>query len=169
MNTTLPLLGGRFRGYLPVVIDIETGGFNPHKNPLLEIAAVLLQFDHCGDLRIKESHAYHIQPFKESEVDPAALQFNGIDPDHPFRFALDEKEALKKLFKPIRENVKFNNCTRAVMVAHNPAFDIGFLNAAVQRTKIKRNPFHPFSTFDTATLGGLVYGQTVLSKAVQKA
>ena len=39
----------------------------------------------------------------------------------------------------------------------------------MQRTNIKRNPFHLFSTFDTATLGGLVLGQTVLAKACESA
>lgn len=102
-------------------------------------------------------------------MDEAALKFNKIDPHHPFRMAIDEKDALNMLFKPIKEAVKRNNCTRAILVGHNPAFDIGFLNAAIQRTQIKRSPFHPFSTFDTATLGGLVYQQTVLAKMAQAA
>ena len=62
--------------------------------------------------------------------------------------------------------LKESGCTRAILVGHNAAFDLGFLNAAVARTGIKRNPFHPFSCFDTATLGGVAFGQTVLSKAV---
>ncbi len=157
-------LGKRFRGYLPVIIDIETAGFNPKKNPLLEIAAVIVEPNQEGVLSITESHASHIVPFKNSELDDAALKFTGIDPYHPFRLAIDEKEALKKLFIPIKEAVKRNECTRAILVGHNPAFDISFLNAAIDRGKIKRSPFHPFSTFDTATLGGLVYKQTVLAK-----
>jgi ribonuclease T len=102
-------------------------------------------------------------------LDPAALKFNGIDPYHPFRMAIDEKDALDMLFKPIKQAVKRNDCTRAILVGHNPAFDIAFLNAAIQRTQIKRSPFHPFSTFDTATLGGLAYKQTVLAKIAQVA
>ncbi len=162
-------LGNRFRGYLPVVIDIETAGFNAKKNPLLEIAAIIVEPDAEGLLQITEKHSCNIIPFEKSELDEAALKFNGIDPYHPFRMAIDEAEALKKLFAPIKKAVKRNDCTRAILVGHNPAFDIVFLNAAIARSKIKRSPFHPFSTFDTATLGGLIYGQTVLAKVAQAA
>ena len=119
-------LGKRFRGYLPVIVDIETAGFNAKKNPLLEIAAVIVEPDSQGLLQITESHAHNINPFNGSELDEAALKFTGIDPYHPFRMAIDEKEALTKLFKPIKTAVKRNECTRAILVGHNPAFDINF-------------------------------------------
>ncbi len=162
-------LGKRFRGYLPVIIDIETAGFNAKKNPLLEIAAVIVEPDSQGILQLTETHASNIIPFSGSELDQAALKFTGIDPYHPFRMAIEEKEALNKIFKPIKHAVKRNECTRAILVGHNPAFDINFLNAAIERNKIKRSPFHPFSCFDTATLGGLAYGQTVLAKVAKAA
>ena len=162
-------LGNRFRGYLPVIIDIETAGFNAKKNPLLEIAAVIVEPDTQGLLQITELHASNVIPFEGGELDEAALKFTGIDPYHPFRMAIDEKEALSKIFKPVKAAVKRNECTRAILVGHNPAFDINFLNAAIDRTKIKRSPFHPFSSFDTATLGGLFYGQTVLAKIAKAA
>jgi ribonuclease T len=169
MDTPVIPLDKRFRGYLPVVIDIETAGFNPKKNALLEIAAVIVELNGKNELEITERYTTHVIPFKNSELDEAALKFNGIDPHHPFRMAIEEVDALHLLFKPIKEAVKRNNCTRAILVGHNPAFDIAFLNAAIQRTQIKRSPFHPFSTFDTATLGGLVYQQTVLAKIAQAA
>jgi ribonuclease T len=162
-------LDKRFRGYLPVVVDIETAGFNAKKHALLEIAAVIVEFDANQNLVITERYTTHVIPFKNSELDEAALKFNGIDPYHPFRMAVEEHEALRYLFSPIQNAIKRNNCKRAILVGHNPAFDVGFLNAAIQRTKIKRSPFHPFSSFDTATLGGLVYQQTVLSKIIQSA
>lgn len=162
-------LGNRFRGYLPVIVDIETAGFNAKKNPLLEMAAVIVEPDDDGWLCITEKHQCNILPFKNAELDPAALKFNGIDPYHPFRMAVEEKDALAKLFSPIKAAVKRNDCKRAILVGHNPAFDIGFLNAAIDRTQIKRSPFHPFSSFDTATLGGLMYGQTVLAKIAEAA
>ncbi len=164
-----PLFAQRFRGYLPVIIDLETAGFDAKKNALLEIAAVILQMDETGTISIKETHAFNVKPFPNSKLDQAALDFTGIDPWHPFRMAIEEKEALTSMFKPIRTAVKENGCTRAILVGHNPAFDIAFLNAAVTRTGIKRSPFHPFSTFDTATLGGLAYGQTVLARAAKEA
>ncbi|ORU92998.1 MAG: ribonuclease T [Cycloclasticus sp. symbiont of Poecilosclerida sp. N] len=163
------IMSQRFRGYLPVVIDIETAGFNATTDALLEMAVVIPAMDDDGRLFIQSSHREHVIPFEGANLDPAALKFNGIDPYHPFRLAIDEKEALRKLFAPVRAAVKAQQCTRAILVGHNPAFDIAFMNAAVERTKFKRNPFHPFSTFDTATLGGLAYGQTVLAKAAKAA
>lgn len=162
-------LGKRFRGYLPVVIDIETAGFNPKKNPLLEIAAVIVELNEQNELAITERYSSNVIPFKNSELDEAALKFNGIDPYHPFRMAIEEKAALDKIFIPVKAAVKRNNCSRAILVGHNPAFDISFLNAAIQRCQIKRSPFHPFSSFDTATLGGLIYQQTVLAKIAHAA
>ena len=169
MDKTAIPLAQRFRGYLPIIVDIETAGFNSKKNALLEIAAVIVELNSDNELAITERYTTHVIPFKNSELDPAALKFNGIDPYHPFRMAIDEKDALDMLFKPIKLAVKRNDCTRAILVGHNPAFDIAFLNAAIQRTQIKRSPFHPFSTFDTATLGGLAYKQTVLAKIAQVA
>ena len=156
----------RFRGFLPVVVDCETGGFNSATDALLEIAAVMVELDPDGLLRRTQTWRYHVQPFQGARMDPASLAVNGIDPHHPLRPALPERDALGKLFTEVRAAIKEAGCTRAVLVGHNAAFDLGFLNAAVARTGIKRNPFHPFSCFDTATIAGLVYGQTVLSRAV---
>jgi ribonuclease T len=160
-----PIIAKRFRGFLPVVVDVETGGFNDKTDALLEIAAVTLNMDESGTLSLAETLHCHVKPFEGAILDPKALAFNGIDPDHPFRDALTEKNALKHIFVPIRHAVKQSNCNRAVLVGHNAFFDLGFINAAVARTDFKRNPFHPFSTFDTVSLAALAYGQTVLAKA----
>ena len=168
-NQYRSVMANRFRGFLPVVVDVETAGFNSQTDALLEIAAVMLRFDDKYQLYPHETLWTHVKPFEGANLDQASLAFNGIDPHHPFRFAVTELEALKKIFDPIRQAVKDVNCTRAVLVGHNPAFDLSFLKAAVDRTGIKRNPFHHFSTFDTATLGGLAFGQTVLARAVRAA
>jgi len=164
-------IAGRFRGFYPVVVDVETGGFNAATDALLEIAAVTLQVNERGLWLIDQSLTRHVQPFPGARLDPAALEFTGIDPDHPFRkqIAVAEKDALHDIFKMVRTGMKKHECRRAILVGHNPSFDLGFVNAACERTGIKRNPFHPFSTFDTVTLGGLAYGQTVLSRAVAAA
>lgn len=162
-------LESRFRGFLPVVIDIETGGFDARVNPILELAAVILAMDETGFMVIDAVHEVIVKPFLGCELNEAALKFNGINPHDEAREDLTEREALNQIFVPIRNAVKRAGCTRAVLVGHNPAFDLGFLNAAVERAGIKRNPFHPFSSFDTATLGGLAFGQTVLAKAVSAA
>jgi ribonuclease T len=159
----------RFRGYLPVVVDVETAGFNQQTDALLEIAALVLAQDSDGRIVLGEAVDCHVQPFEGANLDPKALAFNGIDPHHPFRDALPEAEALDLVFKPIRAAVKAAGCKRAILVGHNAFFDLGFINAAVARTGYKRNPFHPFSTFDTVTLAGMAYGQTVLAKAVIEA
>ncbi len=162
-----PRIANRFRGFLPVVVDVETGGINPATDALLEIAVVLLGYDESQRLAPLSTHSHHVQPFPGAVLNPEALAFNGIDPYHPFRAAIDEKEALQTLFRVVRQAVRDSGCTRAILVGHNPILDLGFLNAAVERTGIKRNPFHPFSSFDTASLAGLAFGQTVLARAVQ--
>ncbi|HAV68246.1 MAG TPA: ribonuclease T, partial [Alcanivorax sp.] len=45
MTNQHPSLALRFRGFLPVVVDVETGGFDARNDALLEIAAVLLDMD----------------------------------------------------------------------------------------------------------------------------
>ena len=159
----------RFRGFLPVVVDVETGGFNADTDALLEIAAVSVVLGDDGLLRRDETWRYHVKPFPGANLEPASLAVNGIDPDHPLRPAIDERDALQRVFREVRARVRALECTRAVLVGHNAFFDLSFLNAAVTRSGIKRNPFHPFSCFDTATLGGVAFGQTVLSRAVQMA
>jgi ribonuclease T len=161
-----PRIADRFRGFLPVVVDVETGGFNSATDALLEIAAVMIEMTPMGELRPGDTHRYHVQPFHGSRMDPASLAVIGIDPHHPLRPAIPEREALTLLFREIRRAVRDADCTRAVLVGHNASFDLAFINAAVARTDMKRNPFHPFSSFDTATLGGVAFGQTVLSRAV---
>ncbi len=159
----------RFRGFLPVVIDVETAGFNPHTDALLEIAAVPLRMGANQRLERGETLSAHVIPFPNANLEPSSLAFTGIDPFHPFRFAVPEREALEGIFVPIRKAIREAGCTRAILVGHNPAFDISFLKAAAARSGIKQNPFHAFTTFDTATLAGLAFGQTVLAKAVQAA
>ncbi len=159
----------RFRGFLPVVIDVETGGFDCQKNALLEVAAVILEMDSQGMLQIKESLSKNIDPFPGATIEDSALEFTGIDIYDPERMPEEEGQALREIFQPIRREVSITGCTRAIMVAHNAHFDLGFVNAAVNRTNIKRNPFHPFSCFDTSGLAGLAFGQTVLAKACEAA
>lgn len=162
-------IADRFRGFYPVVVDVETGGFNSKTDALLEIAAVLVDPQEDGTLLRGETIRYHVKPFEGANLEPASLAINGIDPDHPLRPAIDERDAIQRVFREVRRAVREHGCTRAILVGHNSSFDLGFLNEAVARNEIKRNPFHPFSSFDTATLCGLAYGQTVLSRAVKAA
>jgi ribonuclease T len=162
-------MAARFRGYLPVVVDVETGGFNCATDALLEIAATTIGMDEGGFLYPEHTQFFRVEPFVGANIEQAALDFTGIKLDHPLRMAVSEEHALTEIFRSLRKSLKANSCKRAILVGHNSSFDLGFLNAAVARTGIKRNPFHPFSSFDTATLAGLAYGQTVLAKACQAA
>ncbi|MGH1439702.1 MAG: ribonuclease T [Cellvibrionaceae bacterium] len=162
-------LADRFRGFLPVVVDVETGGFNAKTDALLEVAAAILTMDGQGILSISDVVSYQIEPFANANIEESALEFTGIDLESGNREAEPEISAMTDLFQVIRQAVKANDCTRAVMVAHNAHFDLGFINAASERCKLKRNPFHPFSCMDTATLAGLAYGHTVLAKACELA
>jgi ribonuclease T len=159
----------RFRGYLPVIVDIESGGFNAQTDALLEIAAVTLRMDEEGFLHRHETFSFHLVPYEGSNIEQAALDFTGIDLDDPNRMAEPELIALPDLFQAVRRAVKEHGCTRALLVGHNAHFDLSFLNAVIERCDIKRSPFHPFSVFDTATLAGLAFGQTVLAKACRAA
>jgi len=161
----LTTMANRFRGFLPVVVDVETGGFDSSQHALLEIAAVTLRMDGNGILEPADTIAAAVVPHPETRTEQSALDFTGIDPLDPNRQAVEEKEALNTVFQAVRQSIREHDCTRAVIVAHNAHFDLGFINAASERAAIKRNPFHPFSCFDTATLAGLAYGQTVLAKA----
>lgn len=162
-------MAGRFRGYLPVVVDVETGGFNAATDALLEIAAISIAMDEQGLLYPQATEFFRVEPFPGANIDPAALEFTGIKLDHPLRMAVGEEQALTEIFRQVRRALKSTGCKRAILVGHNSSFDLAFLNAAVARTGLKRNPFHPFSSFDTATLAGLAYGQTVLAKACETA
>lgn len=161
-------LKDRFRGFLPVVVDVETAGLDPARHALLEMCVVIINVDDDGHFYRQSSHFEHILPFPGAELDPASLAFNQIDPFQPLRFAVDESKALHNLFKPIQDALKASRCHRAVLVGHNAWFDLLFVREAIRRTNIK-SPFHAFTCFDTATLAGFVYGQTVLAKAVRAA
>ena len=167
--TNPKMMAERFRGFLPVVVDVETGGFDCRTDALLEIAAVIVSFADDGNLRRRETHRFHVKPFEGANMEEASLAVNGIDPHHPLRPAIDERDALGRVFREVRRAIRENNCSRAVLVGHNAHFDLGFINEAIARASIKRNPFHPFSCFDTATLCGVAFGQTVLSRAAKAA
>ncbi len=170
IDTVTPVnMADRFRGFLPVVVDVETGGFDPQRHALLEIAACPIRMDTEGWVHPDPVVSTQVEAFDGAQIDPRSLEVTGIDPDSPLREAMPERAALNHVFAPVRKAIKAAGCQRAVLVGHNAAFDLSFLNAAVKRTGHKRDPFHPFSCFDTATLGGLAFGQTVLSKAVRAA
>lgn len=159
----------RFDGYLPIVVDIETSGVDYQKNAILEIAAVVVDYDEKNRLVPVGNFACHVTPFEGARLDDAALKITGIDPFHPFRFDISEHDALTQLFQFVSQALEQTGCRRAVLVGHNAHFDLSFILASAKRSKIKNTPFHAFTVFDTATLSGLVFGKTVLAKALRAA
>jgi len=159
----------RFRGFLPVVVDVETGGFNFKTDALLQVAAVLIRMDDKGYFHRYRTVTHHLEPFEGSNMDPKSLEVNGIDPFHPLRMAIPERDGLTNIFREVRKEMKLNECKRAILIGHNAPFDLNFINEAAERSGIKRNPFHPFSTLDTVTLSAMAFGQTVLARSVQAA
>ena len=160
-------LKDRFRKYLPVVVDLETGGFDPIKNAILEIAITLIE-EQNNQLIIGETIRHHIEPFDGLIVEKESLEFTKINLNHPLRTAVTEKDALTNLFKIINKARTKYECSRAILVGHNAHFDSSFLNEAVKRNNIKRSPFHPFSVLDTVSLGALATSQTVLARVCDK-
>ncbi len=164
-----PLISDRFRGYFPVVIDVETGGLVSKTDALLEIAAITIDCDVNGIYRPVDQIHFHVEPFHLSNLDPKSLELNGINPFSPFRFAISEKDMLEKLFEFISFAQKKAKCKKSVLVGHNAWFDLSFVNAAISRTDIKHNPLHQFTCLDTASLGAFFYGHTVLSELLKRA
>ncbi|VFP77700.1 ribonuclease T [Buchnera aphidicola] len=163
------MIKNRFRGFYPVVIDIESAGFHAKTDALLEIAIVTLKMNTLGWLQIDDTLHFHIKPFKGSIIQAESVAFNKIDPFNPLRGAVSEKSALASIFKLVKKKISLNCCKKGILVAHNANFDHNFLMAAAKRIGVIKNPFHPFTTFDTAALSGLIFGQTVLAKACQMA
>ena len=169
MNNRSTILARRFRGLLPIVVDVETSGLNPATDALLEIAAVILAINEEGKLYRDQTCAYHVEPFVGARLDREALEINGIDPFHPFRFAIPEGQALQRIFAVIKTQLEKTSCYRAVLVGHNAWFDLSFILAAAKRAGLRYNPFHTFTTFDTASLAAVALGETVLARAARRA
>ena len=157
------MLKERFRKFLPVVVDLETGGFDSKKNAILEIAIQMID-EEDSRLILGESHRFHIEPFIDLIVDNEALEFLKLDLNHPLRVAVEEEFALKEIFKIINKQKNKYECSRAILVGHNAFFDHSFLLEACLRNNIKKSPFHPFSLIDTVSLGVLATKQTVLAR-----
>lgn len=158
----------RFRGFVPVVVDLETGGFESARHAVLEIAALTLDFEE-ERLVIASRHRWEVEPHPDTVVEDASLKVTGIDLADPNRSAVAEGAAIRELFRTVRREIKRLGCQRAILTGHNAHFDHAFIHAAAGRNGVKRSPFHPFSVVDTVGLAAVAYGHTVLSEACSRA
>lgn len=168
-NNRIPTLAKRFRGLLPIVVDVETAGLNADRDALLEVAAVMLTMDEQGKLRPERTVAYHVEPFAGSVLSQEALEITRIDPTQPLRSSLPEAQVMHRLYAEVRQEIEQKECYRAVLVGQNAWFDLSFILAATRRSKITDIPFHTFTTFDTATLSAMTFGESVLARAMRRA
>ncbi len=67
-SNALNALHQRFRGFYPVVIDVETAGFNAKTDALLEIAAITLKMDEQGWLTPDTTLHFHVEPFEGANL-----------------------------------------------------------------------------------------------------
>ncbi len=104
------LMSRRFRGFLPVVIDVETGGFNSRTDALLEIAAVFIDIDASGTL----SRGCH--PQLPCAAVSGCATGPGLAERHRHRSlssvaaALPEREAIQRIFREVRHQLKAYDC-----------------------------------------------------------
>lgn len=160
-------LNQRFRRFLPVVVDVETGGMDYQHAPIVEIALTFLTIKK-GQLVLDDDLYFHIKPFEGAIVEPNSLEFLGYDAATLATHPITESEAFEMICHQVNKRVHTENCTRAIIVGHNAHFDLAFINSAIKRHQLK-SPFHRFSTLDTASLSALLLGHTVLCQACRLA
>ncbi|HLP44010.1 MAG TPA: 3'-5' exonuclease [Candidatus Nanoarchaeia archaeon] len=107
-----------------IIVDVETTGTNPAKNSLVSIGAV--NFDAPLDQFYEEC-----QIWDGAHIEPAAMEVNGFteeqirDTKKP-----TEAETLKNFL------VWIESKQNQIVVAQNPMFDLGFLQAAAYRAGV---------------------------------
>jgi ribonuclease T len=80
----------RFRGYLPVVVDVETGGFNSPPTPCWKLPRPPSAWTKRV-LFPEHTYFFRVEPFEGANIEAAALEFTGIKLDHPLRMAVSEE------------------------------------------------------------------------------
>ena len=156
----------RFRRFLPVVIDIETGGLDYRTAPILEIALYFLKMENA-ELQLDDYIHFHIKPFTGSQAEEKSIEFIGYESEK-IPHMEEEHTAFSSICESVKKRIIKENCVRAILVGHNAHFDLSFFNAAIKRCQLK-SPFHTFSTLDTVSTSALLFGHTVLCQACKLA
>jgi ribonuclease T len=162
-------IDSRFRGFLPVVVDLETGGLDATQSAILELAYSIPERAPDGRWRAGPVRDFQIAPFSGAVISDASLKLTGINLDDPRRAPQSEAKVFATLQADIAHALTVTGCKRAILVGHNTHFDLHFLLAMGRRLGVSESPFHPFCVLDTVTLGVLLYGHTVLARCVPAA
>lgn len=117
-----------------IILDTETTGLSPIGDRLVEIGAIEL-FNH-----IPTGRHFHTYLKPDVAMSPDAQQVHGLSPEF-----LADKPAFASV---IDELVSFLG--DAPIIAHNAGFDIGFVNAELQRAS--RTPISNDRVVDTLVL-----------------
>ncbi len=107
-------------------IDLETTGFDPEKQEIIEIGCIVLR---QPDLKVLAELDLKVKPEHIETAEPEALAVNGYN-SGDWLFAVDLAQALKAL------NEKAEG---AIMVSHNITFDWPFLQHAFAKTGVPNN------------------------------
>lgn len=150
------------RGFIPIAIDLETSGSDPNKHGILEIAAIFPSFSEEG-IQIHEVFHRHVYLEDGDLIDPAATLIHRIPIEHPFRYAISVEQMLQEFSEMVRMHCDRWCARRGIMVGHNPAFDMSFLNKACEKYGIDMN-LHLYTFIDTASMGLMRHRETVLAK-----
>ena len=144
--------GGSMKTTDLVFIDIETTGLDPHKNEIIEVAALRVQQDWSNPespvFTELGSYTAKIKPIHLEHADPVALRVNGYIASE-WKNAVPLSEALTELMRL---------ANGAIMVAHNVAFDSEFLNAKFAELGIV-NTMH-YHRIDTVSMAYAVLRNT---------
>ncbi len=125
-------------------IDLETTGFDPYKQEIIQIGCVIAEQEETPKgpkLKIIKEFELKVKPEKLQDADPEALRINGYN-EMEWVFATDLKSAIEHLMK------EASDC---IMVSHNVAFDYSFLQRAFSVTGIQNTlHYHKLDTISIA-------------------
>lgn len=110
-----------------LIVDTETGGRDPQRHALLEVAALVV------DGELQELGRFHslVIPWPGLVIEPESLKLTGVDLQEVGRQGLAEGEALRRLLAFAAEYADGDGMP--TLSGWNVAFDEGFLRAAAAR------------------------------------
>jgi len=133
-----------------VALDLETGGLDPGKHPIIQIGALAVE-----DFEVIDTFERKLS-FDLETADAEALRHNHFDLEVWERDAIDPREAAFQLAAFLRKHRSVEMVSKrtglpylvAQIIGHNVPFDLGFLSALFTRYEM----FRPWSPVALDTL-----------------